>query len=200
MYDGLTARYTLHCPTRGEVRVRLSSFRVLDRLLGTAHPVVFKVTFACECGEEHDGLVPHDELDWAPLGASEKGFFNLMTSRLESIASELLDLAVRRIEAGVWPWSFFCYPEDRTVPTFPSAFRILSPGDEGVGVAVRCPACDRTSVNLVSREHVDVPFYNDARIAVVEHIFASDREETLEAFREELRSSYFDARRRHLAA
>jgi hypothetical protein len=35
---------------------------------------------------------------------------------------------------------------------------------------------------------------------VVEHIFASDGNQTLEAFREELSSGSFDARRRDLAA
>jgi hypothetical protein len=47
---------------------------------------------------------------------------------------------------------------------------------------------------------VDVPFYNDREIAVVEHIFASDEAATLDAFREELGSSSFDARVRRLAA
>jgi hypothetical protein len=77
---------------------------------------------------------------------------------------------------------------------------MVAPGDEVVGVAVRCPACACTSVNLVTCEHVDVPFYNDREIAVVEHIFASDEAATLDAFREELGSSSFDARVRRLAA
>ena len=200
MYDGLTGRYTFHCPPRGEVRVPLSSFRTFERLPGAVHPVVFKVTFECTCGEEHHGLVAHDELDLAPLTASQAAFFNLMTSRLESVAAELVDLAVRCIRRGHWPWSFFCYPEGRPRPAFPSDFRLLARGGRGLGVAVRCPACSRTSVNLVSEEHVDVPFYNDSTVAVVEHIFASDLAESLTAFREELSSSLFDARRRDLAA
>ena len=44
-----------------------------------------------------------------------------------------------------------------------------------MGVAVRCPACDRVSVNLVSHEHVDLPFHNDGEIGVVEHVFARGR-------------------------
>lgn len=200
MYDGLTGRYTFSCPARGEVKVRLSGFRVLERLPGAAHPAVYKITFACGCGEEHEGLVTHDELDWAPLGGSETSFFNLMTSRLESSTEELTDQAARRIQGGAWPWSFFCYPEERPRPVFPSAFRLLSPGGGEVGLAVECPACARTSVNVVSRAHVDVPFYNDRRVAVVEHIFAHDRENALEAFRAELSSSSFDASRRDLAA
>jgi hypothetical protein len=200
MYDGLTGRYTLHCPNRGEVLVRLSSFRSFERLAGTSRPVVFRITFACECGGEHDGLVTHEELDWAPIGAAESSFLNLMTSRLELVAAELLDRASRLIRSGVWPWSFFCYPQGTVMPAFPSAFRLLSPGEGTVGLAVRCPSCDRTSVNLVSHAHVDVPFHNDAQVTVIEHIFSSDRAETLDAFREELDSSSFDARRRLLAA
>ncbi|HEX5468177.1 MAG TPA: hypothetical protein VFW80_03920 [Gaiellaceae bacterium] len=200
MYDGLTGRYTFSCPARGEVRLPLSSFRVLDRLPGASHPAVFKVTFSCECGEEHEGLVSHDELDWAPLAASDAAFLNLMTSRLEAAADELLDLAAGRIRAGEWPWSFFCYPEERPQPVFPSAFRMLSGGEDRLGLAVECPACSRTSVNLVTRPHVDVPFYNDRKVDVVEHIFAGDRDATLEEFRAELTSGAFDARRRDLAA
>jgi hypothetical protein len=200
VYDGLTGRYGFHCPSKGEVRVPLSSFRSIERLPGATTPAVYKIGFACECGGEHDGLVTHAELDWEPLGAADTEFFNVMTSRFESMAVELLDHAVRSIRAGVWPWSFVCYPEDRVVPAFPSAFRLISPGADAVGVAVRCPACSRTSVNLVTHAHVDVPFYNDPQVAVVEHIFASDGTSTLDAFRAELDSATFDARRRDLAA
>ena len=200
MYDQLTGRYTFACPTRGEVRVRLSRFLLLERLAGAASPAVYKISFACECGGEHDGLVAHDELDWAPLAGSEAPFLNLMTARLESAALELLELAARRIQSGEWPWSFFCYPEERPRPVFPSAFRVLAEGGEELGLAVECPTCSRTSVNLVSHEHVDVPFYNDRRVGVVEHVFDRDRERAVAEFREELLSSAFDARRRDLAA
>ncbi|HEY3070332.1 MAG TPA: hypothetical protein VGJ34_08445 [Gaiellaceae bacterium] len=200
MYDGLTGRYTFPCPVLNEVRLRLSDFRVLERLPGASHPAVYKVTFSCACGDDHEGLVTHDELDWAPLAGAEGSFVNLMTAQIEAAAEELLDLAASRIRAGEWPWSFFCYPEERPRPVFPSAFRVLAAGDDRVGVAVECPACARTSVNLVTRPHVDVPFFNDRRVDVVEHIFAADREYTVEAFRAELYSGAFDARRRDLAA
>lgn len=200
MYDQLTGRYTFACPARGEVKLPLSRFRVLERLPGAERPAVFKITFACECGDEHDGLVTHEELDWAPLAGSDSTFLNLMTARLESVALELLDLAARRIQSGDWPWSFFCYPEERPRPVTPSAFRVLSGGTEELGLAVQCPTCAHTSVNVVSREHVDVPFYNDRRVGVVEHIFAWDREQALSAFRDELFSGAFDAGRRDLAA
>jgi hypothetical protein len=201
MYDGLTGRYTFACPHRGEVRVRLSAFRALERLPGAAHPAVYQVTYACPCGEEHDSLVAHDELDWAPLGvAGEERFFNVMTGRLEPVDAELADRAASHIRAGVWPWTFFCYPEERPRPVAPSGFRLLAPSADRLGVAVRCPCCGCTSVNLVTPRHVDEPFYSDAHVTVVEHLFASDARTTLTAFREELHSSAFDLARRTLAA
>ena len=195
MYDALTTRYTFACPARGESRVCLSSFRELERLPGPAHPAVYRVRLSCSCGDDHHGLVAHDELDWAPLGLDAGRFLNLMTARLEPAATELADQALRRLEAGEWPWSFFCYPEERARPVFPSAFAVLAPGDGSVGIAVRCPACGRTSVNLVSRPHVDLPFFNDREVGVVAHVFAEDAALTLEAFRAELYSTSFDARR-----
>ena len=199
MYDALTTRYTFSCPLHGETHVRLSSFRRLERLAGTAHPTVYQVEFACGCGGEHPGLVSHDELDWAPLGLGEtRPFFNLMTSRVDELAAELGDVAARRIEAGEWPWSFFCYPEERPRPVTPSAFALLAPGGGWrglVGVAFRCPVCGRVSVNLVSPEHVDVPFHHDHEVGVVEHVFAADAEALVAEFRAELGSAAFDARR-----
>jgi hypothetical protein len=195
MYDALTGRYTFACPLLGESRVALSDFRTIERLEGTAHPVVYRVRFACACGGEHDGLVRHDELDWAPLGLEAGIFLNLMTSRVEQVASELGQVAASRIKAGEWPWTFFCYPEDRPRPVSPSSFHLLTPGDGAVGLAVRCPACHRLSVNLVSHAHVDLPFHNDRRVGVVEHVFGDDAYATVEEFRAHLWSSSFDARR-----
>ena len=195
MYDALTTRYTFACPAKGETRVSLSAFRLLDRLPGAEHPAVFQVVFDCPCGEEHPGLVSDSELDWAPLGLAEDRFLNLMTARFEDVAAELSDLAVRKILAGEWPWSFFCYPEDRPRPVFPSSFFLLAPGDGSLGLAVRCPSCDRVSVNPVSHEHVDLPFHNDREIGVVPHVFSGDGERIVTDFREELDSGRFDARR-----
>jgi len=195
MYDALTSRYTFACPSLGESRVALSAFRSIERLEGTAHPVVYRVRFACPCGDEHDGLVRHDELDWAPLGLEAGAFLNLMTSRIEPVASELSQLAASRIKAGEWPWTFFCFSEDRARPVFPSFFFLLTPGDGALGLAVRCPACQRMSVNLVSHEHVDLPFHNDREIGVVEHLFHDDAHATIEEFRAQLWSATFDARR-----
>ena len=195
MYDPVTSTYTFSCPAQGETHVRLSAFRLLERLPGAAHPAVFRVSFACPCGEEHPALVSHDELDWAPLGLTAGSFLNLMTSRIESLAQELGDLAASKINAGHWPWTFFCYPEDRPRPVFPSAFFLLAPGDRSLGLAFSCPACMRVSVNLVSHTHVDVPFHHDHEIGVVEHVFSRDAAAMIDEFRAELDSARFDARR-----
>ena len=198
MFDALTTRYGFACPERGEARVSLSSFRRIEQLPGAEHPAVFHVDFECGCGRQHPGLVSHDELDWAPLGLKEEGvFLNLMTATLDSVENELADLAARRIGAGEWPWSFFCYPEERPRPIFPSAFFLLAPasGRSAVGIAVRCPVCSSVSVNLVSAQHLDVPFHNDDEIGVVEHVFAPDAVRVLEEFTAELHSARFDARR-----
>jgi len=198
MYDALTTRYTFACPSREEAAVPLSSFRRLERLEGTGHPVVYCVRFDCPCGEEHPGLVSHDDLDWAPLGLrDETTFLNLMTSRIEATSVELGELAATRIKAGEWPWSFFCWPEERPRPVYPSAFTLLAPAASGdrVGLAVRCPVCGKVSVNVVSRAHVDVPFVNDREVGVVEHVFERDAAASVEEFRAELWSESFDARR-----
>lgn len=198
MYDTLTTSYTFACPIHGETHVRLSRFRRLDELPGSQHPAVFRVEFDCGCGGEHPGLLTHDDLDWAPLGLADgTTFVNLMTSRVEPLAGELGDLAATRIKAGEWPWSFFCWPEERPRPVYPSAFRLLAPAASGdrVGLAVRCPVCGKVSVNLVTRAHVDVPFVNDREIGVVEHVFEHDAVATVEEFRAELWGESFDARR-----
>jgi len=195
MYDALTSRYTFACPSRGATKVSLSSFRTLERLPGAAHPSVYQIRFQCTCGGEHEGLVSHEELDWAPLGLTDGVFFNLMTARLDTLADELGDLATRRIQSGEWPWTFFCYPEEQPRPVFPSSFFLLAPGDGSLGLAVRCPACQKTSVNLVSHEHVDLPFHNDPEVGVVEHVFSDDVTRTLQEFQAELYSASFDTRR-----
>jgi hypothetical protein len=198
MYDALTTSYGFACPVHGEARVRLSRFRTLQRLPGAQHPSVYRVEFACRCGGDHPGLVTHEDLDLAPLGlGDDTAFVNLLTSRLEPLGDELGDLAAAHIKAGEWPWSFYCWPEDRSRPVFPSAFTLLTPAGRGnrVAVVVRCPVCDKVSVNLVTREHVDVPFVNDREVGVVEHLFQDDVDATVDEFRSELHSAAFDARR-----
>jgi hypothetical protein len=119
MYDALTTSYRFACPVRGKAKVRLSSFRVLEQLPGPVHPTVYRVRFDCPCGGDHETLVAHDELDWAPLGLGAGAFVNLMTDKLEPLAPELVELAARRIGGGDWPWSFYCYAEDKPRPIFP---------------------------------------------------------------------------------
>jgi hypothetical protein len=198
MYDALTARYTFACPRQEQAQVALSSFRLLERLPGAAHPAVYGVRFDCGCGDEHPGLVGHDDLDWAPLGARAGRFLDLMTARTGDVAGELLEQAASHLKAGEWPWSFYCYPEGRPRPVFPSSFVAVAPGDDWLGLAVRCPACGALSVNLVSQAHVDLPFTNDERIGVVDHVFAEDALQSLAEFHAELHSSRFDERRLHL--
>ena len=195
MYDPFTSRYAFACPSRGETHVLLSAFRSIEQLPGAAHPAVFRVRFECGCGEEHDGLLTHEELDWAPLGLRAGAFLDLMTARLDRTDGELGELAAAHIGRGEWPWSFFCYPEGQPRPVFPSSFALLAATGGAVGLAVRCPSCRRLSLNLVSRPHIDVPFHNDREIGVVEHMFAEDALATLAEFRAELWSSSFDARR-----
>jgi hypothetical protein len=153
------------------VQVRLSRFRRVERLPGPSHPAVYDVAFSCTCGEEHDGLVTHDELDWAPVGAEDPAFFNVMTGRLESTSAELVEQAASNIKRGRWPWCFFCYSEERPRPVYPSAFRVVAPQEDRIVLAAGCPACGRTSANLVSAEHLDIPFYSDLEIDVVERVF-----------------------------
>lgn len=195
--DALTGTYRLGCPAAGATtRVRLSSFRQIERLPGPAHPAVYRVVFACACGGQHVGLVGHDALDWAPLGLDDGlTFVNLMTSRRDDLAAELTSLASARIGRGEWPWCFFCQRENAPRPVTPSSFRLLAPRPETVAVAVRCPVCDSTSVNLVTPSHLDVPFHTDMTVGVVAHAFEEGSLPTLEAFREELDSASFDEKR-----
>jgi hypothetical protein len=196
MYDALTTRYTFACPERGEAHVALSAFRRVSQLPGPVQPAVFEVDFGCACGDEHPGLVRHDELDWAPLGlGGDLTFVNLMTATVDPLETELADLAARRIQAGEWPWSFFCYAEERPRPVFPSAFLVLAGREEDVGLAIRCPVCGSVSINLVSAQHLDVPFHNDREVGVVAHLFEHDAERVVEEFVGELYSASFDNRR-----
>lgn len=196
MYDPLTSTYSFACPRDRDARVPLSAFRELECLPGSTHPAVYRVSFACACGDEHAGLVSHAELDWAPLGVGASGTFrNLMTRHDDSLAAGLAGVAAARIRVGEWPWSFYCVLEGRPRPVTPSAFAVIAPSEGAFGIVVRCPACKALSVNLVSRSHVDVPFWNDAHVGVVEHVFREDALRVIAEFQAELRSARFDERR-----
>ena len=161
-------------PARGEAQVLLSAFRTHRAAAGRGAPGRLpRRASTAAAASEHDGLVTHDELDWAPLGLGAGEFLNLMTARLDPVAPSSASSPPRTSERGEWPWSFFCYPEERPRPVFPSLVHAARAGHRtaAVGLAVRCPGCRRLSLNLVSHAHVDVPFHNDAQIGVVEHVF-----------------------------
>ncbi len=198
MYDGLTARYTFSCPSGTEASVRLSAFRALERVPGTARPAVFEVRFACPCGGDHPGLVTHDELDWAPVAGSSARFLDVMSGRTGSADAELREEAAHRIRQGRWPWAFWCVAEECARPVFPSAFRVLAPRDERMLVAVRCPSCGTTSVNVVSREHLDLPYCSDTAVDVLDQVFDATGEESLDGLAAELRAGPFSCTRHEL--
>ena len=195
--DALTATYGFPCPEGGGVsRVRLSSFRAIERLPGPAHPALYRIVYRCPCGGEHVALVGHDELDWAPLGLDGSvTYVNLMTSRRDDLSVELTEIASQRIGRGEWPWSFFCYLEDAARPVTPSSFRLLEQSVAAVAVAVGCPACGSTTINLVSRLHVDLPFHSDADVGVVARAFDDVELGSPEALLAELGTAEVDARR-----
>lgn len=186
MYDWLTARYAFPCPEGSTARVRLSAFRSVEELPGTSRPAVYTVRFACPCGEQHGGLATHADLDWAPVGASGSAFYNVMTGRLESAGGLVAEEAAFRIKRGEWPWSFYCVAERAPRPVFPSAFRVLRPLDRRMIVAVRCPACGETSLNLVSCEHLDVPFHSDHEIEVAERLVGEEEGDRMDELAEGL--------------
>ena len=192
MFDPLLNRYVLQCPVQEErVYVPVSSFRVIRRLRGAESPAVFRVEFDCPCGDRHETLVAHDRLDWAPLGTdSTETFTNLLTGRRELLGAELADQAAERIRRGTWPWTFWCHPESSLRPGFPSSLRFVTPehdhGTDRVGILVRCFSCERHTVNIVSRQHLDVPWHNDEHIAFVAQVFDGDRIAPEERFRHQL--------------
>ena len=186
MYDASPAGTRSRARRRARRACALSAFRRLERLPGAAHPGRLPACGSpAAAASEHAGLVAHDELDWAPLGLGAGAFLNLMTARLEPVADELADLAARRIEAGEWPWSFFCYPEERPRPVFPSAFSPARARD-GARLGRRRGALpgllDASRSTSCPHEHVDLPFHNDAAVGVVEHVFRGRRERTVEEF------------------
>ena len=72
---------------------------------------------------------------------------------------------------------------------------MIAPRPRAVAVAVRCPACGSTSINLVTQPHVDVPFHSDTKVGVVAHVFPEDGLRSLDALRDELCSATFDEKR-----
>ena len=202
MYDVLRASYRFHCPHRpqGGLRsVALSRFRSLERLPGAAHPAVFRVVYRCDCGDDHVGLLAHDDLDYGPIAASNVEFRNLLTGRSEPVGEELLELTRLQVQRGNWPWQLLCGREAVLKPVFPSSLTLVCPAEgELVGVAMRCPSCGELSLNVVSESHLDVPFYHDRVVRLIDRPFGDPRDLTVDRFHEQLWSSGFDAERASL--
>ena len=143
----------------------------------------------------------HDELDWAkPLAGAETPFVNLMTARSRRPRPRLPELAFTDFKAGDWLRSFFF--ATRKSSRVPSSLPPSGPlsGDERVGVA----AVSRVRADVGQpgqpRTHVDVPFYNDRRVDVVDSIRGRLRITSARRLRAEFIRALFDARRRDLAA
>jgi hypothetical protein len=204
VYDQLRNRYSLRCPELEHATwVPVSAFRTIRRLRGATSPAIFRVQFDCECGGRHETLVAHDRLDWEPLGTdTAETYVNLVTGRRELLATELTELASERLRRGSWPWTFWCHPESTMRPGFPSSLRFVTPehdhGTDRVGVLVRCFSCERHTVNIVSRTHLDVPWHNDPAIGFVAQVFDGDALQPEERFRHQLwdgpaRTEWLDA-------
>ena len=203
MYDVLRASYRFHCPHRppGQLRtVSLSRFRSIERLPGAAHPAVFRVTYLCDCGDDHVGLVAHDDLDYTPIAGAPMVFRNLLTGRSEPVANELLEHARAQVQRGNWPWRLYCGREAALKPVFPSCLALVLPAEtELVGVAMHCPSCGELSLNVVSEAHLDVPFYHDPVVRLIDRPYGDIRDMTVEAFHEQLWSAGFDSERATLS-
>jgi hypothetical protein len=202
MYDALRASYRFHCPRRpdGEtVRVPLSSFRLLERLPGAAHPAVYRIAYDCPCGDRHVGLMSHEDLDYGPLHPVEQEFRNLLTGRTEPVGDELAEVARTHVQRGNWPWRLYCSTEARMRPVWPSSLAMVAPSASGreavLGVAMSCPGCGEVSLNLVTGAHLDVPFYHDRVVGYVDRPYGDGRDLTVEIFHAELHSARFDSER-----
>ena len=128
-------------------------------------------------------------------------FRNLVTGRTEPVAGELVELTRAQVQKGNWPWKLYCGREAKLKPVFPSSLALVSPADsELVGVAMHCPSCGELSLNVVSEAHLDVPFYHDRVVRLIDRPFLDSRDLTVDDFHERLWSAGFDAERARLAS
>jgi len=205
MFDALKNTFRLHCPRTGRPVDRpLSAFRTIERLPGPEHPAIHRVTFACNaCPDVHPALLDEHELDCAAIAPSPPHvvFLNFLTGRTEPVAAELSDAVERQLRRGNWPWTFYCSSERDVRPGYPSQLALLAPTDDArlVGVAVRCRDCGGGTINLVSRRHLDQPFFHDAVLRFVETTLDGGLDD-LERFRRDLWTSRFDEERNRFAA
>lgn len=199
MFDALRNQYKLRCALTGEsVWISISKFRAVKRLRGASVPAVFRVQYNCSCNCDHEALITHDTLDYQPLATeATTPFVNLLTGSRELLATELAEVSSSKIRRGNWPWTFYCFAESTHRPGFPSSLRMVSPlthehGDnEHLGVLVRCSSCERMTINLVTRQHLDVPFFNDEKIHFVDRLVGGDSLSVEETFRHQLDAARF---------
>jgi hypothetical protein len=64
---------------------------------------------------------------------------------------------------------------------------------------MRCPSCGELSLNVVSESHLDVPFYHDPVVRLIDRPFGDHRDLTLDSFHDQLWSAGFDAARATLS-
>ena len=88
----------------------------------------------------------------------------------------------------------WCAYEDRPRPVFPSSFRIDALWEGQVGFAAACPSCGRVSVNVVSADHVDVPFLSDATVGVMRSPLQAAALASIDAFTDALSDAYVATR------
>ena len=179
--DALTTTYRFSCPQRGEAIVRLSSFRA-DRAAsgrGASCRLLRSLRLLAAATSTSASSPRRSSTGSRWVSSRGRTFVNLMTSRHDDLSADLRALALTRIEAGEWPWSFFCYlggagsSRDAVVVHAACAgWRSCARGS--LGLAVRCPVCGSVSINVVSEPHVDLPFWNDPHVGVVEHVFGDD--------------------------
>jgi hypothetical protein len=65
---------------------------------------------------------------------------------------------------------------------------------------MHCPSCGELSLNVVSEAHLDVPFYHDRVVRLIDRPFLDSRDLTVDHFHERLWSAGFDAERAKLAS
>ena len=180
--------------------VALSRFRSIERLPGAAHPAVYRISYLCDCGDHHQGLVAHSDLDYGPIAPQpELEFRNLLTGRTEPVADELADLARRHVQRGNWPWRLYCSAEAALKPVFPSSLALVrrrpptwSAWRCAARPAASCPSTSSPRATWTCRS------ITTRSIKILERPFGDRRDLTVDRFHAELHSAGFDVERARL--
>ena len=201
MYDALTTTYTLLVPApRRDARaaVALPPARAAARAR-SIRPSTASSSPAAAATSTPGSSRTTTSTGRRSASSDETTFVNLMTSqRRAARRTSSRDLAAARIKAGEWPWSFFCWPEERPRPVFPSAFRLLAP------TAAAAIAWRRRALPVLRARLGEPRLARARRRAVHERprgrrrrstCSRDDAGATVEEFRAELDSESFDARR-----